>query len=81
MGDVYDAAVSGDRLKSRVALRDRLAEEIETASARDLAALSKQFTDVLEQIAQHAEGDGTSKAEEIAKRREERRAAVDDESN
>lgn len=45
------AAASGDRLKALVALRDRLAEAIEaTESARDVAALSRQLTDVLAQI-------------------------------
>ena len=77
---VYDAAVKGDRLSTLIALRDRLAQEIETAGARDLAALSKQFTDVLEQIEQHTEGDGTSAAEQIAQRREERRNKTEETS-
>ncbi|MDN4162950.1 hypothetical protein [Nocardioides abyssi] len=56
-----------------IALRNRLAEEIETASSRDLAALSKQMTDVLAQIEAMPVADATSAADEIAKRREERR--------
>lgn len=39
------------RLAGLVALRDRLAEEVDGCeSARDVAALSRQFTDVLLQI-------------------------------
>jgi hypothetical protein len=45
------AATSGDRLATLRALRDRLAEEIDASkSARDIASLSKQMTEVLEQI-------------------------------
>lgn len=44
-------AVQRSRLEGLEALRDRLAEEIEeTGSARDLAALSRQLTDVMIQI-------------------------------
>lgn len=44
-------ASAGDRLKTLEALRDRIAEEIDrTRSARDVAALSRQLTDVLAQI-------------------------------
>jgi hypothetical protein len=39
------------RLPGLVALRDRLAQEIDTAEqSRDVAALSRQFSDVLLQI-------------------------------
>ena len=39
------------RLAGLVALRDRLAQEIDTAEqSRDVAALSRQFSDVLLQI-------------------------------
>ena len=45
-----DAAPLG-RLAGLVALRDRLALEIDTAAqSRDVAALSRQFSDVLLQI-------------------------------
>jgi hypothetical protein len=46
-----DVASRGDRLETLRALRDRLARELDlTASARDVAALSRQLTDVLQQI-------------------------------
>lgn len=49
--DLTCAAASGDRLKALEVLRDKLAETIDnTASTRDLAALSKQMVEVLEQI-------------------------------
>lgn len=44
-------ARDGDRLRTLRALRDRLAREIdETRSARDVAALSRQLTEVLAEI-------------------------------
>jgi hypothetical protein len=44
-------ARGGDRLATLRALRDRLAKEIdETRSARDVAALSRQLTEVLAEI-------------------------------
>lgn len=47
---VSEAASKG-RLAGLVALRDRLAMELDSCdSARDVAALSRQFTDVLAQI-------------------------------
>jgi len=49
--DLVEAAASGDRLAALRALRDRLAEEIDGCqSSRDMAALSRQLTDVLGQI-------------------------------
>ena len=42
---------SKGRLAGLIALRDRLAQEIDTAEqARDVASLSRQFSDVLLQI-------------------------------
>lgn len=74
MGDLVTAAQSGDQYNTLVALRNRLAEEIEqTTSGRDLAALSKQLKDVLDAIADLPTGRESSPADEIAKRREERR--------
>ncbi|WP_166140837.1 hypothetical protein [Nocardioides ochotonae] len=44
-------AVAVSRLEGLIALRDRLAAQIdETASARDVAALSRQLTEVMHQI-------------------------------
>lgn len=72
-----EAAASGNRLDTLVALRNRLAEEIDNStSGRDIAALSRQLTDVLEAIAEMPDGVQTSPADEIARRREERRKAA-----
>lgn len=77
MTDLVTAAKSGDYLATLTALRDRLAEEIaNTTSGRDLASLSKQLTDVLREINELPDPAGTSKADEIAARREERRKAA-----
>ena len=48
-----EAAASGSRIDALRSLRSVLAESIDTCeSARDLAALSRQLTDVLTQIEQ-----------------------------
>ena len=75
---VAEAASTDDRLKALVALRDTLARSIDACdSMRDLAALSRQMTDVLEQIEKLApqveEGDAV---DEIARRRAARRAGA-----
>lgn len=78
MGSVHEAAATGDRLKALRALRDLLAVEIDTcSSARDIAALSRQFADVLAQIEKLAppEQKGTP-LDELAKRRAGRGAAA-----
>lgn len=51
MASIAEVAALGDRRETLRALRDRLSEEIDgTGSARDVAALSRQLTDVLSQI-------------------------------
>ena len=73
-----EAAATGSRLTALQALRDRLAVEIDTcSSARDIAALSRQFADVLAQIEKLAppEQKGTP-LDELAKRRAGRGAAA-----
>lgn len=51
MSNLAKTAAAGVRLETLRALRDRLAQEIDASgSPRDVAALSKQLTDVLEQI-------------------------------
>lgn len=49
---VAPTAAKGDQLDTLIALRDRLAHELDvTRSARDVAALSRQLTEVLALIA------------------------------
>ncbi len=48
---LVEAALSGDHLTALVALRDRLAVELDGCeSSRDVAALAARFADVLAQI-------------------------------
>lgn len=69
------AVASDDRHRSLVALRDTLARAIDTCeSMRDLAALSRQLTEVLEQIEGVPDKAEVSAADEVAKRRTARRA-------
>lgn len=78
MGNLVTAVTSGDTRATLVALRDRLAEEIEQASGRDLPALSRQFTEVLRLLNELPSGTVKSAADEIAERREKRRAAANE---
>lgn len=70
-------AAEGDRTATLKALRDRLAREIERCeSGRDVAALSRQLTYVLEQIdANPGEVEG-SPLDDLAKRRAGRGASA-----
>jgi hypothetical protein len=73
---VESAAKSGDSLATLVALRNRLARDIdECRSKRDLAALSRQLSAVLTQIADMPKP-VPNKRDEIAAKRAARLAAV-----
>lgn len=76
MTSLPDSARSGDRLATLQALRDTLADQIaETDSGRDMAALSRQLTDVLKQIVDIApEKKAGDPVDEIAARRAARRS-------
>lgn len=70
-----DVVAAGDRLASLVALRDRLAADLDEATAaRDVAPLVLRLTDVLEQIEAMPTSRQTSAADEIAARRSKRRS-------
>lgn len=75
---VTDAAATDDRLKALVALRGALARSIDACdSMRDLAALSRQLTDVLVQIEKVSPPEQKGDAvDEIAERRAARRAGA-----
>ena len=78
---LLDAASSGDRLAALEALRDHLALLAGTSgSARDVAALSGQLTQVLKQIEELSKGakKNQSAVDEIAERRKARRRPVKD---
>lgn len=71
-----EAAGSGDKLSTLEALRDKLARQIDASgSGRDVAALSRQLTDVMDRIeaekAKAASSKGTT-LEAIQRRRAER---------
>lgn len=73
---VADAAAAGRRA-TLVALRDRLADEVDRCdSARDLPALARQLAAVLEQIDSLPSGVEVSAADEIAQRRAARRSGT-----
>lgn len=61
MKKMIDVAPKGNELETLKVLRDRLAAAIdETDSARDVAALSRQMTDVLERIEEVKSRDNTT---------------------
>ena len=61
MKKMIDVAPKGNELETLKVLRDRLAATIdETDSARDVAALSRQMTDVLERIEEVKSRDNTT---------------------
>lgn len=76
MSSLRTAAESGNRLETLRSLRDTLAGQIDACeSGRDMAALSRQLTDVLSQIASLApEQKAGDPVDEIAARRASRRA-------
>jgi hypothetical protein len=66
-------AVKNDQLKALIAIRDRLAFDLDAAtSARDVGILSKQLVEVLSQIAAIKPAE-KSKVDELAEKRAERR--------
>jgi len=78
---ITEAASSGDRLKALQALRDVIAERIaESESARDVAALSGQLTQILKQIEELDKNAGAkmSKVDELASRRKQRQKPIKD---
>lgn len=75
---VVGAVKTNDRAKALTALRNRIARSIdECDSMRDLAALSRQLTDVLRQLEelQPAPAAVGSPVDEVSKRRAARGAA------
>lgn len=70
---VLSAAKSGDRRATLVALRDKLAAEIEDIDPRYLAPLVRQMTDVMNAL-DTMPAEARSKVDELAKRRAVRRA-------
>lgn len=70
MDDFMDTIRSGNRRDSLIALRDQLADAIaDQPGARDLASLSKQLREVLEEIDELSGGKEVSHADELRQRR------------
>jgi hypothetical protein len=66
---VASAAKTGDTLATLIALRDRLAQQLDqTHSARDVAALSRQLSAVLTQIGNMPKPEPSLRNEIAAKR-------------
>lgn len=79
--NLSNVAESGNRLKTLESLRNTLAIRIEKSeSARDVAALSGQLTQVLKQIEELDKSAGAkmSKVDELASRRKQRQKPIKD---
>lgn len=65
-GRIYQAAQSGDRLGLLLAMRDRIAMQLDNTQTlpRDLAALSRQLREISEEI--DALGSDKAKADPVA---------------
>lgn len=61
------AAATGDELKLLYALRDRLAEAIDSCPVRDLSSLTRRLQDVMKEI---------NGREEVQKKKEEESAST-----
>ncbi len=75
MPSFSEVVESGDRKASLIALRNLLAFQLENAAARDVAALSRQLRDVLEELSNNS-SDESSPINDLAILREKRRATA-----
>lgn len=78
MGGLAEVVANGDRRQSLLALRNRLAEEIDKplTMPRDVAVLSKQLAEVIREIDALPNAAEVSEVADLAKRRESRRKAA-----
>lgn len=74
MSDLLQAAKSGDKRATLIALRDKLAETIQNCdSGRDMASNSKRLMEVMAEIeALPSEGKKTSRHDKLKARNENR---------
>lgn len=82
MTEIRAAVATGSHLDALRALRDRLAEEIDTEPlARDVASLGRQLADVLDRIAKAEQAEPREEGtplDELARRRSARGAGPED---
>lgn len=72
------AVADGDRRSSLIAIRDRLAAELDNPliMPKDVAAVSKQLADVIREIDALPNAAEVSEVADLARRRESRRKAA-----
>jgi hypothetical protein len=73
-----EVAASGDRRATLEALRTKLASEIENATGRDVASLSKELTSVMRELEAIPTGREESAVDDLAARRAQRLAGAAD---
>ena len=76
MSDLRAEVGSGDRYRALVALRDRLAGDLEGLDARYVAPLAKQLADVIREIDSLPQSREASTVDDLASKRAARRAAA-----
>ena len=76
MSDLAAEVGSGDRYRGLVALRDRLAADLEGLDARYVAPVAKQLADVIREIDSLPQSREASTVDDLTSRRKARRAAA-----
>lgn len=76
MSDLQAEVRSGDRYRGLVALRDRLATDLEGLDPRYVAPVAKQLADVIREIDSLPQSREASTVDDLASRRASRRAAA-----
>jgi hypothetical protein len=71
---IREAVSTGDHTKALVALRDHLAERLESAANREAAPLARQLRDVLAELDAEP-SEGANPVDDLAARRTARRSA------
>lgn len=76
---LIDAAKSGNKKKTLIALRDKLAEKIETCeSGRDLAALSKRLSEVMDELDEIKAAEKAKRDKRAAEKRKKEQESMRD---
>jgi hypothetical protein len=77
-GSLVEAVQSGDRRASLEKMRDALAQSLEAAEGKEVAAISKELREVMRELEQIPTGKEVSTSDDLAKRRADRIAKAAD---
>jgi hypothetical protein len=77
-GSLVEAVRSGDRRVSLEKMRNALAESLEAADGKEVAAISKELREVMRELEQIPTGKEVSTSDDLAAKRAARLAAAQD---